>query len=258
LDDNDGRSEVAAVLALWPGDHTGRWGADPRTNLVRFFLNGRESSVKAGILARTLDSLSAVPAETTARIKLLTGDVEEAERLARDSQDSELLGWTPFFIDLARLRLKEGRAEEARRALDRLAPGAQSECNSLLIRREIARAAQDDEEVAVVGRSLEDLLLSEAFSEPAPDEEARISLCIDPESSAGRALRVHVESADATVLVYAWNGGRAGRFAVSPGSTFVELAIDGRSGDQELSIGSLEEKSGGVSRVTASLVGRSS
>ena len=47
LDDPAGRAQAARVLELWPGDRGGPWEGDPRADLVRFFLDGRESAVSA-------------------------------------------------------------------------------------------------------------------------------------------------------------------------------------------------------------------
>ena len=97
LDDPAGRAQAARVLELWPGDQGGRWEGDPRADLVRFFLDGRESSVSAETLWRTLDALSDVPDHVVARVKLRAGDVAGAEELAARPQNQGAPEWTLYY-----------------------------------------------------------------------------------------------------------------------------------------------------------------
>jgi hypothetical protein len=249
MDDPVGRRQEAELLSLWPNDRAGTWGSDPRTDLVAFFLAGRESSIPGVVLDRAIESLSRVPPATQARVKLLAGRPAEAEELARGSQEDRS-GWARFYIDLARFRLSEGRADGARNALDRLEPGERRGCDALLIRREVERALQNGEQVAGLNRELEGLGALPASSEPPPDGEARLPLCVDPESAAAHVARVEVDASEPTLLFYGWNGGRAGRFVASAGSSFAELPIDGRFGAQELALGPVGRRPG-VRRVTA-------
>jgi hypothetical protein len=216
-------------------------------------LNGRQTSVRSEILVRAIESLSGVPDSTAARVKLLAGDLEAAENLARTSHDTDPAGWTPYFIELAKLRLKEGRARDARRALDRLGTGAREECDALLIRREVGRALQDEKELAEVARDLEPLSIGAASWEPRPESQATLSLCLDPERNSGRLLRVHVEVAGPTILVYGWNGARTGNAPATTGSVMLQVPLSGLAGRQDFFIGSLGGKSGSVLRTTSSI-----
>ncbi|MGH9399593.1 MAG: hypothetical protein ACRD00_04435, partial [Thermoanaerobaculia bacterium] len=82
----EGRAQAARVLELWPNDTTGRWLSDPRADLVRFFLNGRESDVSGDAVARAVEALSGVPDTVEARAKLLAGDLDGVQTLVGRSQ----------------------------------------------------------------------------------------------------------------------------------------------------------------------------
>jgi hypothetical protein len=231
FDDRVGRAELARILELWPGDRTGSWFKDARGVLVRFFLNGRQSDIRGETLARALESLSGVPDVVWARVKLLTGNLESAEELARNSEDWESPEWASYFVELAGLQLKRGDSQKAREALGRVSPAAREGCDVLIARREVARSLQDDGELLAVNRMLEPLrLAAHSVSASSGSSEASASLCLDREWTGGRVLAVVIEVAAPAVLVYGWDGGRSGPVSVSESSNVLRVPLDGLSG----------------------------
>jgi hypothetical protein len=237
FDDRVARAQAARVLELWPSDRTGSWRSDARADLVRFFLNGRESDVKGETLARSLDPLSGVPEAVLARVKLLMGDLEDAEELASRSGDVDALEWTPYFVELARFELKRGRSKEARSALERVAPGAEEECDVLQTRRDVARAMGDGAELEAVNQRLESLKMGSQSADVVPEfPEVSLSFCIDPAWAKGQVLMVEIEVAAPAVLFYGWDGGRSGTLSASGSSSILRVPLVGLAGRRTFSV----------------------
>ena len=237
LDDPAGRAQVARVLELWPGDDPGSFRDDPRGRLVRFFLEGRESAVRGAVLARSLEPLSDVPDLVLARVKLLAGDRESAEELARNSNDSDPGRRAAYVNELARFALQRGSAREARAALDSLRGDDRVRCEVLLTRRDVARALGDAAELEALNQTLEGLNMRSHSAEPGPDSsEASLSFCVDPRWMSGRRLTVEAEVAAPAVLVYGWDGGRAGTIFAQESSTIWRTPLADASGSRIFSV----------------------
>jgi thioredoxin-like negative regulator of GroEL len=237
LDDPAGRAQAARVLELWPGDRGGPWETDSRADLVRFFLDGRESAVPAETLSRTLDALSDVPDHVTARVKLRAGDVAGAEELAGRPQNQGSPEWTLYYADLARFFLKQGRAREARGALDLFPLATRDDCDALLARREVARALRDPAELGVVGQRLESLRNSPRWQDPAP-EGATLSLCVDPEQAGGQSFALMLVPQGPAIVDYGWGGGRAGTLFLQT-ERVISVPLAGLAGRRELTVRSV-------------------
>jgi hypothetical protein len=248
LDDPAGRAQAARLLELWPGDRGGPWDSDPRADLVRFFLDGRESAVSAATLSRTLDSLSDVPDHVNARVKLLAGDVAGAKELADRPQNQGAAEWTLYYADLARYFLKDGRAREARGALDLLSLATRDGCDALLARRDVARALQDATEAAIVGQRLASLRNSPR-SLDSTAEGARVSICVDPEQAANQRLDLRLVPKGPAVVSYGWGAGRGGALFLQ-NERLVSVPLAGVSGWRELTVQSM---AGAAVRGSASL-----
>lgn len=233
LDDPAGRAQAARVLELWPGDRGGPWESDPRAELVRFFLDGRESSIAGETLARTLAALSDVPDYVTARVTLRAGDVSAAQEIASHPQDPGAPEWVPYYADLARLFLKQGRAREARGALDLVPFAAREDCDALLARRDVARALKDSGELGIVGQRL-DVLKNAARSVDTAAEGATLSVCLDPEQ-AGQPVSLKVSAAGPSIVQYGWGRGRAGTLFLQ-GDRVVGVPVAGLSGRRDLTV----------------------
>ncbi len=237
FDDPVGRAQAARVLELWPSDRQGSWRSDARAELVRFFLNGREFDVKGETLARSLESLSGVPQAVLARVKLLTGNLGGADEPARGPQGVDASEWTAYFVDLAKLELKRGRAREARAALERVSPDAREECEVLLTRREVARALRDGAELENVNQRVESLRIGSHSAEAAlPSLQATLSFCLDAEWAKGRVLTLEIEVAAPAVLVYGWDGGRSGTLSALEDSSILRVPLRGLSGWRSFSV----------------------
>jgi hypothetical protein len=219
LDDAAGRAEVAEVLALWPASKRGSWVRDPRAELVRFFLSGREADVDGATLESTVAMLTNVPDPVRARVAALAGETWEAERMLRESRTAGSFEWTPVIVDLVRGHLAEGKEERAREVIRGLSRSALAECNVLLA----LRALGDDGD----GDQLEALAPSEV---PAAmwSRSGALSLCFDPDRHADAKLVVALSSPSALVS-YGWDGGRVGSLVVK-GEAVLELPLSGMEG----------------------------
>jgi hypothetical protein len=235
-DDAPGRAEVARLLELWPSDRWGAWTADPRADLVAFFLNGREEAVRAGPLARTVEALAGVPSSIRARAKVLAGDESGALELAGQAEPDSF-EWVPFFASLARLKLRQGEPAQARAALERLPPAAMDDCEVLLARREVAQVLADGREVESVRQKLESAAPGGRRDSWSPG--GTLLLCLDPLRVRGHVLEVSTQTASPAVVAYGWDGGRAGISSIPKGEGVLRIPVAGLSGRRSLSIRAL-------------------
>ncbi|MGH9364098.1 MAG: hypothetical protein ACRD1B_02375 [Thermoanaerobaculia bacterium] len=233
----EGRAQAARVLELWPNDTAGSWLGDPRADLVRFFLNGRESDVSGEAMAGAVEALSGVPDTIGARARLLAGDFDGAQTLVGRSQTVGSFEWTPFFVALAQYELKQEHPPEARRALERLAPAARDECDVLLVRRQVARALQDGAETDAIHQKL-GLLQADSFPPEAWSANGTLSLCLDPERARGRALSVRLAARQPALVGYGWDGGRLGSLLVRDGARLT-IPLEGLSGRRAFSVSAI-------------------
>jgi len=229
FDDAPGRAEVARLLELWPNDQGGAWSSDPRAELVGFFLNGRQRDVRGEALARAVEALAGVPSSVRARAKILAGDESGALELAEQAE-ADPIEWTPFFIDLARFEMRQGNPAQARAALERLAPTAREDCETLLVRRELARTLADGRELESVGQKL----MSTAGLRESWSAGGTLSICLDPARTQGRVLAVALQSEGPAVVSYGWEGGRSGIVLVSKGEDVLRIPLGGMAGRRSL------------------------
>ncbi len=251
LDDPAGRAQAARVLELWPGDRGGPWDGDPRSDLVRFFLDGRESAVGGQILLRSIGALSDVPDLVTARIRLLAGGASAAQEIAARPENQGGPEWSVFYSDLAHHFLKEGRAREARGALDLVPLAARDDCEALIARRDVARALHDAAELANIAPRLDSLKGAPKSADVAPGG-ATISVCVDPELAAGRSLAITLTPQSPAIVAYGWGGGRAGTVFLQ-NERAVSLPLTGLSGRRDVTMRAL---AGGDSRASVAVPGR--
>ncbi len=248
LDDPEGRAQAARILEVWPGDQGGPWDGDPRADLVRFFLDGRESAVSAQILLRTLRVLSDVPDQVAARALLLAGDVAGAQELASRPENQGAPDWTLYYAELARLLVKQGRARDARGALDLVSLPTRDGCEALLARRDVARALGDSTELAIVGQRLAALRTSARRQDPVPGG-APISICVDPEQSGRSGVNLKLLSQGPALVRYGWGSGREGALFFQ-NERMVAIPVAGLSGARDLTVQSI---AGAPVRASASL-----
>lgn len=237
LDEPDRRAEAARVLELWPGDRGGPWDTDPRADLLRFFLDGRESSVDAATLSRTVDALSDVPDSVRARIKLRAGDLLGAEELAGRPENEGSPDWTLYYIDLARFFLKQGRAREARGALDMLSQSSRDDCDALIARRDVAVALQDQPEISLVASRLD----AQRYGSRGPASEAAggtLTLCVDPSSAASQAVNLRLIPQAPAIVQYGWGASHLATVFL-PGERVLSIPLAGLSGRRELTVRSV-------------------
>lgn len=231
FDDAAGRKQLARLLALWPNDRFGSWSGDPRARLVRFFLDGRAAGMEPEILVRTVESLTGVPEAVRARVQLAAGNLAAAQDLARGAGLVASPDWDPYLLALSTRELSAGKIVEARATLARLSLAARDQCEALLLRRALARALGDGEELATAERRLA------ALREVSPEDWAprgTLSICIDPEWSAGRRLDVTIGPGSPVILAYGWDGGRLQTLYFPSGGSVFSVALAGLSGRHDL------------------------
>lgn len=236
FDDAQGRAEVARLLELWPDDQGGSWSTDPRAEIVTFFLSGREREVKGEALSRAIEVLAGVPSSVRARAKILAGDASGAIELTGQAE-SDPLEWTPFFVDLARFELRQGRPGQARAALERVSSTALDECDVLLVRRDVARVLADARELESVVRKLESA--GPAGGRYSWSAGRTLSLCIDPARAKSGFLAIATQSESPAIVTFGWDGGRSGVLAVPAGESALRVPLAGVTGRRTLSIRAL-------------------
>ena len=229
LDGPEGRRQAARVLALWPHDRGGKWRADGRAELLRYFLDGRGEGLDRAAVARAAEALSEVPETERARLALLAGDRYGWERAVRESKTVGSLEWTTFFAELARAELAAGRNDAAAEALGRIAPRARGECAVLLAQRAWAEAEGDEAASADVEREL--AAVRAAPTRPEAWSTAwSLPLCVDPNADGGSELRVTFAAAAPALVAWDVNGGRRGTLLVGPEGASLGVPLEGLQG----------------------------
>lgn len=228
LDDATGRAQSAEVLALWPESHRGSWLKDPRGEIVRYFLSGRERAVDGSVLLATTSLLEDVPPPVAARVAALAGRTWDAEQLMRSSGTKGSFEWTPVVVELARAHAANGRPDLAAAVVD-MAPGASlDECNMLLARREIEKG---DARVEERLRGLTPRTIpGEAWS-----ATGALPLCVDPRRHGDSKVVVTLESPGVSLVSWGWDGGRVGSLLVE-GRGELSVALSGIEGRHPLGI----------------------
>ena len=231
------RRRFARLLQLWPADVAGQWRSDPRGNLVRFFLDGREDSVDPAALSRSISVLTNVPEVMRARAYLMASDRYAWEETLRRSESVGTLAWTPFFVDLARQSLEAGLVDSAAAALGKISNAARGECDVLLARRAVARAAGNRADEAGISAAL---AASRPGSYPATEwgDGQRLSLCVDPEADAGSALEVAVLPEGPALVTWGWDGADSSWRHIS-GPARLRVPLSGLSGRRTFSLRTL-------------------
>jgi hypothetical protein len=236
FDDREGRTRLSRLLELCTQDAGATWNADPRSELVAYFLNGREKDVDPEALARAIDAFAAVPASVRARGRILAGDgagaLELADRFASDGFE-----WTPVFVEVARLELSQGNASRARAILERVPFGSREACDALLARREIARGLGDPRDLEVSSQLLDRSAPGGPRDTWSPG--GTLAMCLDPGRIGGRVLAVAAQSDTEAVVSYGWDGGRAGILRIEPGHESLRIPVPASGGSRSLSIRTL-------------------
>lgn len=237
IDDSEERRQFARLLEIWPSDVAGQWRSDPRGDLVRFFLDGRESSVGPAVLSRTISNLTNVPEVMRARAQLMASNRYAWEETVQRSESVGTLAWTPFFVDLALQELKGGFVDSAAAALGRISNAAREECDVLLARRAVARAARKSADDARISAAL---AASRPAIFPAADwgDGQSLSLCVDPEADASSALEVAVHPEGPALATWGWDGADSYWRHIS-GPARLRVPLSGLSGRRTFSIRTL-------------------
>lgn len=135
FDTPEAHAQAARVLELWPGGRRGFWSGDPMAEVARYLLTRNGDAERyAPIVARQIESFLGVPPSTLAEVRLMAGDVSEAERIARSAEDAGSLSWSRYLLALARHYAVAGAARDAAEALGRLPTAANATYEALLIR----------------------------------------------------------------------------------------------------------------------------
>ncbi len=120
--------QAARILEVWPGGRRGAWSNDPLAEVARYLITRNGDSDRfAAVVARQIDSFAGVSNPTLAEVKLLSGDVNGAERIAQTAEDAGTLAWAPYMLTLARIQGKGGDA------MSRLPVAARQTHEALLI-----------------------------------------------------------------------------------------------------------------------------
>ena len=231
VDTPDGRREAARIAALWPPTRRGAWPNDPRARVLRYFLDGRESSAEGAALVRLTEGLSGVPEPVAARVLALGDDPFAAQEILFASQTRGAFEWTPAIVDIAHAFLRRGDGRRARTILDELATNARGECGALLALRDAATDPATRE--ALASR----LAAMAPATKPASSwsRSGSLALCVDPARQARAVLAVAVDATEPALVSWGWDGGRAGSMVVR-GPTTIPVPLAGLAGRRVLSV----------------------
>ncbi len=177
---------------------------------------------------------------------LRAGDVAGAQELAGRPQNQGAPEWTLYYADLARLLVRQGRAREARGALDLLSLATRDGCEALLARRDVGRALEDDAELAAVSQRLSSLR-GTFRTQDSLLEGAKLWVCVDPEQ--GGSLEARLAPQGAALVRYGWGVGRGGMLYLQS-ERAVPMPLAGLAGWRALTVKSV---AGPPVRVSASL-----
>jgi hypothetical protein len=155
----------------------------------------------------------------------------------RGSESVGTLAWTPFFVDLARQYLEAGLVDSAAAALGKISNAARGECDVLLARRAVARAAGNRADEAGISAAL---AASRPGSYPAAEwgDGHSLSLCVDPEADAGSALEVAVLPEGPALVTWGWDGADSSWRHIS-GPDRLRVPLSGLSGRRTFSFRTL-------------------
>ncbi len=223
---DEGARQLVRLLAVWPADDPGTWRGDPRADAVRVLLKrdpGAGSETGRAIWRGTRP-LDGAPESLRAEAMAAGGLLDDAERLALNSQTAGSFEWTGFWVAAARAWLRRGDAGRARSALANIAPSARGECDVVLAHATAAeRGARSEAAARPVGPGATRLSFSRDGSLP---------LCLD---GSNESLTVHVDAAAPTLLAWGWNGTRDATLLARPGAA-IPIALDGRIGREIVTI----------------------
>lgn len=128
-------AQVARLLEVWPDIKHPSWSASRMADVARYLLTRNSDAARyAPVVAGQIDAFTGVPSSTLAEVRLMAGDVGEAERIARSAQDAGSLSWAPYLLMLARHYALIGANGDATDALGRLPTAATNTFEALLVR----------------------------------------------------------------------------------------------------------------------------
>lgn len=242
FDTEEGRQQVLRVMQLGVNERMGAWSSDPRAAVVRFFLNrrlalgpgaGLETAPGGAAIGMAVNTLSSVPDPERARARLFAGDIYGAESLFQRSESTGSFEWTPFLLDLARFRISQKLFDGAGMALDALAPAARTECDAVIVRKQLAVASGKDPSVPRPAPAVQQLPLGSWTT------GGLLSLCVDPDVAQLQRLSTTIESESPALISYGWNGGRQGSILLPAGRVLLSVPLSDFSGRNTFSVQTL-------------------
>lgn len=147
------RVQAARVLELWPGRRRGSWTSDPLADVARYLLTRNvDRRHFMPIIARSVPLFSAVPVPVAAEIKLASGDVTGAERIALAAEDAGSTAWSHYILLLAKRHAEAGDTVAAAAALARLPAKMRDTHEAMIVR---GMRADDDPIGQLCGSTLD-------------------------------------------------------------------------------------------------------
>lgn len=236
FDDAQGRAQARALVPAIADGATGEWASDPRGDLIRYFLDGPQRQVERGTLLDVVEGLQNVPDPVRARLLFSGGDYGW-RKILENTDTAGSVDWTPFFVDMTRRLIQEGKRIEAAEVAGRISRFSQRDCEVLLVRRELARLADNRTQMAELER-----LWPEAFPAeipiPAGAAGKPLTVCLDPEQTGPLALEVSVDSPGPALVWTGWDGGREQTHQIN-GATELSIPLAGLSGRRIFGLGTL-------------------
>ena len=216
---------LVRALEHWPEERTENWTESRRADAVGFLLAGRERLLTRAAIDRTLETTQDAPPHVVAQLRLLEGEVGEAERVERGSRVTKNYDWWPYWLAKANLLADRGDILGARRALESLAPGLRSAFDTQLAEERVS-ALEGKPRPAPAGRAA---YAAGEWGLPSGNAlEAGRTGTLFVETPPGHFdAQISLSSTAPTVVACGWDGDRSQRARVSHEG---KLVVPGPSG----------------------------
>lgn len=238
FDDVAGREQARTVLRAVGDGRSGLWRTDARGRLVRWFLAHPPRIGAGDDLLRAARGLAGVPDGVRALLHLYADDDFGWRRIVSQTETTGSSEWTPFYVELMRRELADGSPAEAETALSKVSRFDREQCDVLLARRSVARAAQrglDLAELSALWPAAFPTLLDVA-AWPAKGE-GNLPVCIDPEWGDKALLVLTVRADEPTLVWWGWDGGQEDVARLEVGQTELSFPLAGLHGLRTFSLG---------------------
>lgn len=238
FDDAEGRQQARTVLRAIGDGRPGEWPTDPRASLVQWLLANPLRPGEGIDPAKAARGLTRVPDGVQALLHLTAGDELAARHVERQTDTEGSSEWTGYWIERARRELLAGAVSDAEAALARVSRFDLAGCDTLLVRRDVARARHRGAEAAALDAERLAAYPLSGFSAWPDAGPGRMELCVDPAAGADARLHLTVHTEGPALAWWGWDGGREDVVRIEgAGETELSFALAGLHGLRTFALG---------------------